>query len=248
MENYLFRRLSTAAALDEDDRRAVEQLHERVGLFEPKKEIIGYGERPECLHLMMQGWAARYKSLPNGTRQIVGFLIPGDFCGLNMQILGTMDHSIVALSRCEVASISAKQFDKLTVRLARTLWWASLVDEAVLREWLLNIGRRESYEAAAHLLCELYCRLEQVGLVDNGQIILPLTQEGLGDALGITAIHTNRVLQRLRREGLITFKSGTLTIHDFDALCEAGGFDPEYLHLKGPQVGATATSAFHFLE
>lgn len=247
MEDYLLRKLSAAADLREADRKAVKQLSTRLRSFEPKEEIIGHGERPQFLHLMTQGWAARYKSLPNGTRQIVGFLIPGDFCDLHVQILGAMDHSIVALSRCEVAFIPANEFDQLTeqrTRLTRALWWTTLVDEAVLREWVLNAGRRGAYEAAAHLLCEMHCRLDLVRLVQDGQIAMPLTQEELGDALGITTVHTNRILQRLRKEGLITFKSGLLTIHDVGALRAAGGFNPDYLHIRGSQEAASSTSAF----
>lgn len=113
------------------------------------------------------------------------------------------------------------------------------MDEAVLREWVVNAGRRPAYEGMAHLMCEMHLRMKQVGLVSDHEIALPLTHEELGDALGLTAIHTNRVLKQLREEGLITFKGKVLTIHDLDGLRKAGGFDPEYLHVSPEASGRT---------
>jgi CRP-like cAMP-binding protein len=243
MKNSLIAKLSAVAELDEDDCRAIEQLTTDVRDFDAKQEIIGQGEQPDCLHLMIEGWAARYKSLSNGTRQIVGFLLPGDFCDLHVQILGAMDHSIVAMGSCKIAFIPTSEFDNLThdgTNLTRALWWTTLVDEAVLREWVLNAGRREAYGASAHLLCEIHFRMQQVGLVREGEeLSLPLTQEDLADALGITPVHTNRVLKRLREDKLVTFRGKTLFIHDLDRLRRAAGFDTEYLHIE-PQLAQSS--------
>jgi len=232
----LLKKLSAAVELDEDDCRAIRQVSADVRRFEPKQVIIGQGDRPEFMHLMVNGWAARYKSLPSGTRQIVGFLIPGDICDLHFQILGAMDHSVVAMSNCEVTFVSANEFRKLVderPRLTRALWSTTLVDEAVLREWVLNAGRRRAYEATAHLLCEMHFRMEQVGLVrDDHEIVMPLTLEELGDALGITTVHMNRTLKRLREGGLIAFRSGMLSIPDVQALQKAAGFYADYLHIE----------------
>jgi CRP-like cAMP-binding protein len=146
-----------------------------------------------------------------------------------------MDHGIVALTPAAVAFIPHAVIEQLPLRrpeLARALWWATLVDEAVLRAWIVNIGRRDAFEGVAHLLCELHVRLRHVGLVQDHSFDLPLTQEDLADALGLTPVHTNRVLQRLRSEGLITLRGGHLTILDAEGLRRAAGFDPNYLHVR----------------
>jgi CRP-like cAMP-binding protein len=187
------------------------------------------------VHLILEGWAARYKILPDGRRQFTAFLIPGDFCDLHVTILKQMDHGILALTSVTVASIPHGEMNELTEsrpELTRALWWATLVDEGVLRAWLVNLGRREAYERVAHLMCEMHARMKNVGLVHGGAFELPLTQEQLADALGLTAVHVNRMLKRLRDEGLIRTGSKTLTILDADALGKASGFDPSYLHAQ----------------
>lgn len=243
MENYLLKKLSAVAQLDAEDCQAIEKLLQDVRSFKKGQEIIGEGEQPDNLHLMIDGWAARYKSLAGGVRQIVGLMIPGDFCDLHVQILGAMDHTILALNDCRVAFIPTEEFEKLTsdrARLTQALWWTTLVDEAVLREWVLNTGRRGAYEAAAHLLCEMHFRMDQVGLVEEeASFSLPLTQEQLGDALGITSVHTNRVLKRLRDEGLISLRNKRLTIHGVERLRDTAGFDTDYMHLEPQPVAAT---------
>ncbi|RZL84207.1 MAG: Crp/Fnr family transcriptional regulator [Sphingomonas sp.] len=115
--------------------------------------------------------------------------------------------------------------------IARALWWSTLVDEAVLRHWLINVGQRDAYHRIAHLFCELWERASRVGLVSGGAFDLPLTQEQLGDTLGLTSVHTNRVLQRMRGEGMITLESKRLTIRDMQAIRHAADFNPNYLHL-----------------
>jgi len=119
--------------------------------------------------------------------------------------------------------------------IARALWWTTLVDEAVLREWLVNVGGRDGYARVAHLICELHVRMGNVGLVADGAMSLPLTQTDMGEALGLTPIHVNRMLRKLRLRGLITFKSFRLDILDLEGLVEAAGFRPGYLHGKRPE-------------
>ncbi len=172
--------------------------------------------------------------LPDGSRQITAFLIPGDFCDLHIAILSEMDHSIITLTRARIAHIPSGHVETLAAerpRLAKAFWWATLVDEAVLRAWIVNAGRRDATEAIGHLMCELYVRLSNVGLASDDHFELPLTQEEIGDALGLTPVHVNRVLQRMRADGLISLKAGVLTLHDFRRLQEKSGFNPNYLHL-----------------
>jgi CRP-like cAMP-binding protein len=146
-----------------------------------------------------------------------------------------MDHTIATLSPCKVVHIPRSRILELTERpaIARALWWAALVDEATLREWLLNVGAREADERVAHLLCELLLRLKLVGLVNGASYALPITQADLADTVGLSTVHINRVLQRLRAKNLIEFSHQRLVIPDVAALNAFSGFDPNYLHLGG---------------
>ena len=236
MDNPLTRRLEAVGDLPDADKEALDHLCRHKREICARQHIIRQGDQPDYVQLIISGWAARYKLLPDGQRQITAFLIPGDFCDLHITILKKMDHSILALTPTTVASIPAEEMEELPLQrpmLARALWWSTLVDEAVLREWLVSAGRRSAYEALAHLLCELHARLSRVGLVADERFELPITQEELADAIGITAVHVNRMLQRLRRQGLVQWLERKLTILDSAALCKAGGFDPSYLHPEG---------------
>ena len=150
-----------------------------------------------------------------------------------MFILREMDHSIAAVSPCKLVDIPREMILRLAERpaIARALWWASLVDEAILREWLVNMGRRPAEERLAHLMCELLMRLRAVGLADGGRYELPMTQADLGDTLGLSTVHVNRVLQALRAKDLVELKSRTLVLLDPDRLMDFAGFNPNYLHL-----------------
>jgi CRP-like cAMP-binding protein len=188
------------------------------------------------VRLILEGFACRYKLLADGRRQIMAYLVPGDFCDLHVFILKAMDHTIATLSPCRVVDIPRERILELTERsaLARALWWATLVDEATLREWLVNIGARSAEERIAHLLCELLLRLRVVGLADGAEYELPITQAELADTMGLSSVHVNRVLQRLRGDGLITLKSKHLVILDVERLNAFGGFTPNYLYLAAP--------------
>ena len=231
----LIAKLEMGGRLGDEDREALGSLCADVRRVPAHRDIISEGEKPEHVHLMLEGWSARYKIVPDGARQIMAFLVPGDFCDAHVAILREMDHGIVALTPATVAFIPQEVIEELPIRrpqLARALWWATLVDEAVLRSWIVNLGRRDGYERVAHLLCELQVRLRNVGLVEDDRFRLPLTQEVLADALGQTPVNINRILKRLRGEGLITLKGGTLTILDPKGLGKAAGFDPNYLHAR----------------
>lgn len=234
-ERPLIARLETVADLRDEDRASLAALCRDVRLVPAKRNLISEGERPEHIHLIVDGWAARYKLLDNGARQIVALLIPGDFCDLHATVLGHMDHGIVAITPCQVAFIPPAEINELTSHhngLTRALWWSTLVDEAVLRSWVVNAGRRDAYQRIAHLMCEMHARMKMIGLVTEDQLELPLTQDELADATALTPVHVNRTLQRLRNEGLITFRSGQLTVLDVPKLQAAAGFDPSYLHIR----------------
>ena len=231
----LIRRLSVFADLNDAEVALLNDLTGDIRMTVAKRDLIREGDRPDSLHMIVSGWAARYKSLPGGARQITAFLIPGDFCDLHGKVLGRMDHSIIALTPCKVAWIQSDRFDQLTAEhpeLTRALWWGTLLDEAILRNWIVNIGRRDAYERIAHILCELHARMRMIGLVDDDRLDLPLTQDELADATGLTAVHVNRTLQRLRSDDLIELSSRVLTVKNVSELAKAGGFDAGYLHIE----------------
>jgi CRP-like cAMP-binding protein len=227
-------KLEHGARLTDEDRVVLRDLSSRMKRIPSNHDISSEGDRPENVHLVMEGFACRYKILADGRRQIMAFLVPGDFCDLHVFILKAMDHTIATLSPCTVVKIPRAQILALTERpaIARAFWWAALVDEATLREWLVNIGARPAEQRVAHLLCELLLRLEAVGLTNGDTYELPITQAELADTTGLTSVHVNRVLQRLRRDGLITLKSKNLMIMDVERLKAFSGFNPNYLHLS----------------
>ena len=230
----LVAKLETRSPLSDEDREALHGLYDDCREIGSRRNLIREGDRPDHVILMIEGWAARYKLLPDGGRQITAFLIPGDFCDLHVTILGEMDHGIISLTRSKVAFVPRRKIEALTERpsLVQAFWWATLVDSAVLRAWIVNIGRRDAAEAIGHLFCELYVRMRNVGLVAGRRFDLPLTQEEIADALGLTPVHVNRVLQRMRSDELITLRQGTLTLLDYERLEKASGFNANYLHLE----------------
>jgi len=232
--NPLIRKLEAFAPLPEADRRLLEQVTRFSQVVGPKVDLTREGDAPEAVNLILEGFACRYKILPDGTRHIMAYLVPGDFCDLHVFILEAMDHSIGTLSPCRVVRILRPQILELMERpaIARAMWWAALVDEATLREWLVNIGARPAEQRIAHLLCELLLRLETVGLTNGDRYELPITQNEIGDTMSLSLVHVNRVLQRLRRDGLITLAGGSLVILDLRRLKALGTFNPNYLHLS----------------
>jgi CRP-like cAMP-binding protein len=204
--------------------------------FGRRADLIREGERPDNVHLLLEGWAGRYKVLPNGEEPIMAYLIPGDLCDMHVAVLNQMDHSIGALSDCKVAFISRESISKMlneSQRLSRALWWATLVDEAILREWLVNLGHRSADKRVAHLICEMLLRSKAVGLTNDDSFELPLTQEELGDTMGLSTVHINRMMMELRGQGLITTKGKRVVVHDLDRMMQFSEFNPNYLHQEG---------------
>jgi CRP-like cAMP-binding protein len=237
-------KLEAFVKLSPDDRAALERISQNIRYIDARRDLIAEGDKPRHVHLMLEGWAARYKSLPDGKRQIVSIFVPGDFCNVNDHILKAMDHSIAAITRLKVAVISPEEMNALTdqrPRITRALWWQELVGAAIQREWTLNLGQRTAYERLGHLLVEIYLRLRTVGRARDGRCDFPLTQNDLADATGLTAVHVNRTLQELRRDGLIELERKQLHILDLDRLMDVSMFNPNYLHLdhEGRQLDAS---------
>lgn len=236
----LINKLSRFVPLNNEEREALGNLACHARRMLRGTDLISEGDKPEAVFLLLEGWAYRYKSLVGGDRQIMAYLLPGDLCDVHIFLFEQMDHSIGLLSDALVAKIpAAEMLDLLDrfPRIERALLWATLVDEATLREWLLNVGQRTAVQKLAHLFCELYVRLDVVKMVDvSTKFTLPVTQAELADTTGMTTVHVNRSLQQLRGDGLISTKCGTLTILDFERLSQLSGFNASYLHIDGPPV------------
>lgn len=222
--------------LSEDDKSAIAGLR-RAPLVEVRArgDLVREGQNPSVVRLMVSGWASRYKDLPDGRRQVVGFFIPGDFCDLNVFILQAMDHSIGALTAVEYLAVPPELLDRITSdrpRVAQALLWQELVVTATSREWLLNIGQRNALERLAHLFVEIFMRMRAIDQTHDHSCDFPLTQNDLAEALGLTPVHINRTIQEMRREGLIELAQKRLTIFDYDRLKRIAMFNANYLHLE----------------
>ena len=237
MDNVLIRKFERLSLLNLEDKALLAHSTATSYVVGPRQDIIREGDAPDDVHLIVSGMACRQKVTETGDRQIVAYLLPGDFCDLHVFILDQMDHTITTLTECMVVDIPRDTILRLTERpaIARALWWATLVDEGTLREALVNMGQRQAEERMAHFLCEMLTRLDAVGLVVDNTFDLPVTQADLGDTLGLSTVHINRTLQRLRSRKLVTVDRSHVTILDPRALKSLCGFNPNYLHL-GPHV------------
>lgn len=235
MTNLLTRKLELFGRLSDEDRAFLDGLIRTRVEYEAGQDIIAEGDSPRDVHLVLEGIACRYKVLEDGSRQIMAYLLPGDLCDPHVFVLNAMDHSISALSRSTIVDIPRREILDMFERtgIARALWWATLVDEATLREWLVNIGQRGAKDRLAHLFCEIHARLDSIGLTDNGRFALPITQADLASTIGVSVVHVNRALQELRRDGLITFRQKEVEILDVDRLRAMSAFNINYLHLTG---------------
>ena len=189
-----------------------------------KTDLIREGDQP-----------GRYKILPNGTRQVLAYLMPGDCCDLHIGLLAEMDHSIQVITPALVATIGRLEMDEIMDQhrgIAKAMYLAQLIDEGIMRAWITSMGRRSSVERVAHLMCELYLRARNIGLIDGDELELPLSQLLLADSLGMTPVHLNRVLKVLRESQAMIISRGTLNIKDPRKLVKIAGFDENYLHRR----------------
>ena len=240
-KNSLIRKLESIFDLSEDERQSLENLPMRVTAIKADQDIVREGDRPSRCGLLLSGFACTYKVTAQGKRQIVSFNIPGDISDLQSLHLKVLDSSISTMSPCRVGFITREALRDLCIRhprIAAALWRGTLIDAAVFREWVVNVGRREGTSRVAHVLCELLVRLRAVGLVEDHACDLPITQTEFADAVGFTTVHVNRILQQLRNDGLIELKGERLFVPDWERLKQTGEFDPAYLHLENEQIAA----------
>ena len=231
-------KLRHGADLTDADEALLRHGIERVEPISADEDLIHDGDRPGAVRLVLEGLACRYKTLRNGRSQILAFLVPGDFCDLHVSILDAMDHGIRTLTACKVANISKATIEvwRHHPRINRALWWATLIDEAIMRQWIVSLGARSAEERIAHLFLELLYRLKTVGLATDKGYALPITQTELGECTGLSSVHVNRVLNRLREAGLVSFHRHRVHIVDLQQLTALAGFDGSYLHLGGERA------------
>jgi CRP-like cAMP-binding protein len=216
---------------EEAIRGSVSEIREVPG----DRVFIRAGEELSVSILLIEGWMARAKDLRGGKRQISELHVSGDFADLHSFTLKRLDHDVLTLTPCTVAVVPHERLRAITERhphLTRVYWFMTNVDAAIHRERALSLGQRLAVSRAAHLFCELYVRLEIIGRVADGGYDFPLTQEELGECLGLTSVHVNRTLQELRRRNLIRLEERRLTILDRAALEAVAEFDPSYLYLE----------------
>ncbi|MFW2828939.1 Crp/Fnr family transcriptional regulator [Sphingomonas sp. ID0503] len=242
-DNRFIARLKLMTPLGIAELLALERLLQDRREFRAGQDIVKAGDRPDQLHIMLSGWACRYKLLGGGGRQIVALLLPGDPCDLDGVLVGRQDTSVATLTSVIVAVVSRDALlsvGRAHPRLADLLLWLTTLDNALMSERIASMGRRSARERVAHLFCELFVRLSSVGLQTSNAFALPFTQEVIGDTLGLTSVHVNRVLQALRKDGLIDLREHMLTVKDWPGLKAVAGFDPNYLHLSGMRAAPTS--------
>lgn len=232
---YIIRKLENYSPLESSDKQALEGLGRDCKFHPAHVDLMLEGDDPQGVILMLEGFAYRYKNLDDGRRQIIGYFVPGDFCDPHVFVLKKIDYSVAALSNVLVARVPRGKLVKLLdehPRIARALWWSALMDEANLREWVVSIGRRTALERTAHLICELYHRLQAVGLARDNSYEFPITQQELADSLGLSAVHVNRTLQLLRNQKLIAQRSRSFVILDPIRLSELALFQKNSVHIS----------------
>lgn len=242
MTNALTMKLEQFCSFSPENRHKLDQLASgKLKTWPAKKDIIADGDSVDHIHLVVSGIAMRNKLMSDGRRQIVAFMIPGDLCDLEVFVLAKMDHAITALTETTCALISADTIRDLLTNmqgLTQALWWSTMTDSAILRERIIDHGRRAARERLAHLFYEMLIRYRLVGLAADDSYLFPLTQDDLGDATGLTGVHVNRTLQTLRADGLLEFSRGIVKVVDAPGLRRVARFSPDYLHLQQSERGA----------
>jgi CRP-like cAMP-binding protein len=231
--DMMIRRLRVHSKLSEDDVSALRALHAQVKEFPQEAVIVCEGQRATHCCVILSGFAYRAKVAENGKRQILSFHPAGDMPDLQGLFLDRMDHDLVTLSRARIGFIEHRSIHRLIEArpsIAQALWRETLVDAAVFREWIVSLGTRTAAGRMAHLVAELRQRLTAVGLTADDEFEFPITQSRLAEALGLSAVHVNRVLQSLRAEGVLDIQKNLVKLRDIEKMVEIGGFNNVYLH------------------
>jgi CRP-like cAMP-binding protein len=233
------RKLLLHAELDQHDQRAILELPHVVRTSESAKYIVREGDKPTHSCLLLSGFVIRHKLVEGGGRQIVNVHVAGDMCDLQNALLATADHNVQTLTLSELAFIPKEALVDLSFArptVGKALWLETLVEASIAREWIANVGRRDARSRVAHLLCEFAYRLDAVGIGEECNFELPMTQEQLADTTGLTPVHVNRTLKALDREGLTTRTRRSVKINDFKRMAQVADFRSTYLHLPEAAV------------
>ena len=227
------RRLSVLRSLSVEGIASLEKvLHENVQQLDAGEDLVREGEPVDSVRIILSGWLCRYKTLEDGRRQIVNFVLPGESCDAHAYLLSVMDHSIATLTPVIFAEVKRVQFERLLASdhsLAEAFWCETLLNGVIQREWAINLGRRVALERVAHLFCEVLERLRPLGLVADNSCSFPVTQVDMADATGLSVVHVNRTVQELRSSGLIVLRDRILTVNDAEALKNIALFSESYL-------------------
>ena len=236
----LARNFEIRSPLSAKERQLVLELPHTLRMLEAGSYTIREADRPQACAVLVSGFAIRHKMTGEGTRQIVALHIPGDALDLQNLFLDVSDHSIQMLTRGQVALVPRKAIQALArsnAAVGHAILVKILVEASIFREWVLNVGRRDSRTRLAHLLCELAVRLQVEGLCEDYAYELPMTQEQLADAVGLTPVHVNRTLKGLEADGLITRTKRNISFPDWELLRSVGDFNQRYLHLEPQRSG-----------
>jgi CRP-like cAMP-binding protein len=241
--DLLLRKLETHSLLDDEDRRAILALPYTVRNLEPHAYILREGELPVACAVLLSGFAYRQKLTSDGGRQIVSVHIPGEALDFEHLFLDEADHNVQMLTRGDIAVVLREELQELARSRSgvnQAILVSILVEAAISREWVVNVGRRDARARLAHLLCEFAVRLEAQGLAKDYGYQLPMTQEQLADVLGLTSVHVNRTIKSLEADGLITRNGRSIGFPDWKAMREVADFNQRYLHLAQQQAGRGA--------
>ena len=235
--NALARKLTAFAVLAPPDLAVLAELHGRRRKFAEGTDLVFEGQHDQPAFILTRGWVCSYKLTSGGGRQVIDFQIPGDFLGFRSLVLRAASYNVEPITPIVAAEVFLTDLLRAmaeTPRLGTALMWAASRDEAMLVEHLVGLGRRNAAERTAHLLLELAARLRLVGMGDTTGYNCPLSQYLIADAMGLSAVHVNRVLRELREAELVTFQRGRVEFQDFDGLVRFADFDRTYLDHEGP--------------
>lgn len=234
MKSALFLRGRRRCDLAAEEKQALESAIAEVRKVPPRTNLVRAGDRLNQSMLLLSGFTCRYLDDRAGQRQLLSLHVPGDFLDLHGFPLERLDHDVATLTAAEYAVIPHEKIADLVARfpnLTRLMWFSTLLDAAMHREWIFRLGRLDAAGRVAHLLCETHERLRAVGLAEADGFDFPLTQQDIGEACGLTSVHANRTVAKLRTDGLATVARRRVLVHDLAGLRRIAEFTPDYLYL-----------------
>lgn len=231
-KSCIHHRLDALDFLDTPDWEQLDHIVANLERAEAGDLVILEKQTLNLTRIVMTGWGFRYRSLPDGQRQILNFILPGDIVGFHAMVIAQTESGLEALTDMTFASFPSREMVELHqshTRLMLALSWIAGQSERILDEQITRIGSRNARNRMAHLLVELYIRLRQAGFGREEAALLPITQAVLADALGMSAVHANRSFRALQKQGLVDREEGFLRLVDISALSRFAHFDHEYL-------------------